>query len=127
MGETVIDGPSPVYDDEYLSEDSEVTHSFSGGSFDGTNDLPEADQKRANSKRKARQNWMWAVRNINAESLPREEEEGDAEEQRKIVKELLEAKDEAKEDEEGVNNAGGEGKEEVILISRALMRIYLRH
>ena len=73
--------------DAYDSDDSEASRSFFRGSFEGTNDLPEADQRRINSKLQAKQNWIRAMRNI--EKVAREEHDEDEESQRQKVKEIL--------------------------------------
>ena len=64
--DTVRDGSSKV---DYESDESEANRSLQRSPFDGTNDLPEADQRRTESKWKARQKWIRAVRNINADYL----------------------------------------------------------
>lgn len=117
VGEAAVDGPSTVVEDGNESDGSGMNR-FSGGSFEGTDDLPEADQTRMNSKRQARQNWILALRKITAEHVFREEENRfDEEYERKKVKELLAVSEETLVDkEEGIKEDGERGEKTVILM-----------
>lgn len=77
--DTARDGSSKV---EYESDDSEANRSLRRSQFDGRNDLPEADQERTESKWKARQKWIRAVRYINADYLAEKGEVVDNEEEK---------------------------------------------
>ena len=63
LSKDVTDGHSKG---DYESDDSEASSSRNRGSIDGTSDLPEVDQRRTESKWKAREKWIRAVQNLNS-------------------------------------------------------------